>query len=123
MSLPANTQIGDYRILAPLGSGGMGEVYSVEDHKLRRRLALKLLPTQFTKDAGRVVRFTREARAASALNHPNIVTVFEIGQSEHGHFIVMELVDGRTVRRIIEQGCSIAEVSQIGRQIAQGLAV
>ncbi len=91
-----------YHILDKLGSGGMGEVYLAEDERLGRKVALKILPEQFTQDAGRVRRFEQEARAASALNHPNIITIYEIGHvySETGdwHFIATEFVEGETLR-------------------------
>ena len=89
------TQIGHYEILAPLGKGGMGEVYRARDTRLDREVALKLLPVEFTQDAERVRRFVQEAKAARALNHPNIITVHDIGESQAGRFIVMELVAGR----------------------------
>jgi len=91
-------EIGPYRVLSPLGMGGMGEVYLAEDTRLGRRVALKLLPSEFTHDAERIRRFEREARAASALNHPNIVTIYEIGQIDGAYFIATELVEGQTLR-------------------------
>ena len=91
-------EIGPYRVLSLLGAGGMGEVYLAEDARLSRRVALKLLPSEFTHDAERIRRFEREARAASALNHPNIVTIYEIGQSDGAYFIATELVEGQTLR-------------------------
>src|SRR5215471_13518751 len=90
-------QIENYRIVRQLGSGGMGEVYLAEDTRLNRKVALKLLPPRFTVNPDRVRRFEREARAASALNHPNIVTIYEIGQSNATHFIATEFVDGKTL--------------------------
>ena len=91
-------KIGPYRVLSLLGAGGMGEVYLAEDMRLRRRLALKLLPSEFTHDPERIRRFEREARAASGLNHPNIVTIYEIGQLDGVYFIATELVEGQTLR-------------------------
>jgi Tol biopolymer transport system component len=91
-------KIGPYRVLSLIGAGGMGEVYLAEDSRLRRNVALKLLPTEFTHDRDRIRRFEREARAASALNHPNIVTIYEIGQADGAYFIATELVEGQTLR-------------------------
>ncbi len=92
-------QLLHYRILLPLGAGGMGEVVLAEDTRLKRNVAIKLLPPQFTTDADRVRRFEQEARVASALNHPNILTIHEIGAVEQTHFIVTEFVDGKTLRQ------------------------
>lgn len=91
--------IGHYQILSSLGRGGMGEVYLAEDTKLRRKIALKLLPTAYTRDNDRVRRFQQEAQAASALNHPNIITIYEIGQVGERHFIAAEFIDGATLRQ------------------------
>src|SRR5437867_7476848 len=98
-SLSANTTISHYRILQALGAGGMGEVYLAEDTRLGRKVALKLLPAQFTKDEDRVRRFEQEARAASALNHPNIITIYDIGRADELHFIATEFIDGHTLRQ------------------------
>ena len=92
------TQLGHYRIVSLLGAGGMGEVYLAEDPRLGRKVALKLLPQNFTGDDDRVRRFQREARAASALNHPNIVTIFDIGQVQSTHFLATEYIEGETLR-------------------------
>src|SRR5262245_34125606 len=91
--------ISHYQVLSLLGAGGMGEVYLAEDTRLRRKVALKLLPAQFTQDAGRALRFQREARAASSLNHPNIITIFEVGQVDGRHFFCAEYIEGQTLRR------------------------
>ena len=92
-------QLLHYRVLSPLGAGGMGEVVLAEDTRLKRNVAIKLLPAHFTKDEDRVRRFEQEARVASALNHPNILTIHEIGAVEQTHFIVTEYVEGRTLRQ------------------------
>ncbi len=119
-------QFGAYHIITVLGVGGMGEVYLARDDKLGRQLALKLLPAQFVKDKGRIERFAREARAVSALNHPNIVTVYDIGEIEGTHFIAMEHVDGQTLRDkllTIRHGQSDPrEVVEIALQISAALA-
>jgi serine/threonine protein kinase/TolB-like protein/Flp pilus assembly protein TadD len=97
--LSANTTLSHYRIVSKLGAGGMGEVYLAEDTRLDRKVALKLLPAEFTEDADRVRRFIQEAKAASALNHPNIITIHEIGQAEGAHYIATEFIDGSTLRQ------------------------
>jgi serine/threonine protein kinase len=116
-------ELGPYQILAVLGVGGMGEVYLAQDARLKRRLALKLLPRQFVADAARVERFAREARAVSALNHPNIVTVYDIGEANGRHYIAMEYVDGQTLREKCRAGPSgVKEAVEIVRQIAAALS-
>ena len=124
--------ISHYRILTKLGEGGMGEVYLAEDTRLDRKVAVKLLPAAFTQDADRVRRFMQEAKAASALNHPNIITVHDIGETQTGRFIVMELVAGRTLRTIIAENNSTTEdaadarrnetLLSLGSQIAKALS-
>src|SRR6266404_6142809 len=116
-----DTTISHYRILSPLGAGGMGEVYLAQDTQLNRRVALKLLPAEFTQYADRIRRFMQEAKAVSALNHPNIVTIHEIGATEAGHFIVMELVEGQTLRKI-NKPCEMNALARIGGQIAKALS-
>ena len=97
-------QIGPYQVLSLLGAGGMGEVYLAEDTRLGRKIALKLLPAELTTDADRLRRFEQEARAASALNHPNIITIFEIGQEGSTHYIATEFIDGQTLRQRMGSG-------------------
>src|SRR5262245_5688143 len=93
--------IGRYRVLSLLGEGGMSEVYLALDTSLERQVALKLLPAQFTQDADRLRRFIQEAKAASALNHPNIITVHEIGVTDGVHFVATEYIEGRTLRQLM----------------------
>ncbi len=103
-SFPIGRQIGHYQVLSLLGAGGMGEVYLARDTRLGREIALKLLPAELTTDAGRLGRFEQEARAASALNHPNIITIFEIGQEGATHYIATEFIDGQTLRQRMQSG-------------------
>ena len=129
-SLAAGSQIGAYQLLEPLGRGGMGEVHLALDTRLGRKVAVKLLPAEFTTDTDRVRRFAREARAASALNHPNIITIHEIGEvrtvAGDTHYIVTEYVEGETLRRRMtnsRQGrLSLAEALDVATQIAAALA-
>src|SRR4029450_4016193 len=104
MTLSAGTKLGPYEILASLGTGGMGEVYRARDSRLGREVAIKVLPAVVASNPDRLKRFEKEARSASALNHPNLVTVYEIGESEGASYIAMELVDGRTLREILADG-------------------
>ena len=116
------TIINQYKIISAIGKGGMGEVWLAEDTRLARQVALKLLPAEFTQDAERVRRFMQEAKAASALNHPNIITVYDIGESDAGRFIVMELVAGRTLREIIATDNSLETFLPLSTQIAKALS-
>ena len=114
--------LGSYQILSLLGAGGMGEVYLAVDRELRRKVALKFLPEDLTGDSRRVQRFRQEARAASALNHPNILTVFAIGEVEGKHFIATEFVYGETLRQLMKRGrLSLLEVLDFAIQIASAL--
>src|SRR6185369_12351807 len=115
-------QIGPYQILELLGKGGMGEVYLAEDTRLGRKIALKLLPSELTNDELRVLRFQQEARTASALNHPNILTIFDIGEVESAHFIATEFVKGETLRDTMSSGAmSIQKALNIIIQVASAL--
>jgi serine/threonine protein kinase len=123
--LPPPRQIGPYQLLSLLGKGGMGEVHLALDTRLNRKVAIKLLPAEFTADAERVRRFEQEARAISALNHPNIVTVYEIGETEGRHYIVTEYVEGETLRQRMESApqhqMRLKEVLEIAAQVASAL--
>ncbi len=122
-ALGAGSKLGNFEIVALLGRGGMGEVYRARDSRLKREVAVKTLPPQFAADRDRLARFEREARAASALNHPNIVTVYDVGQENGVSFIVSELVDGETLTRVIERGpLPLRKLIEVGTQIADGLA-
>jgi TolB-like protein/Flp pilus assembly protein TadD len=120
--LATNTTLSHYRIVSKIGEGGMGEVWLAEDTRLGRKVALKLLPVEFTEDSERVRRFTQEAKAASALNHPNIISVYDIGESETGRFIVMEFVAGRTLRLVIAKDNSLETFFALGAQMARALS-
>src|SRR6266545_3979620 len=116
-------ELGYYRVLSLLGSGGMGEVYLAEDTRLRRKVALKLLPAELTANRDRLLRFEQEARAASALNHPNILTIHEIGEAEDRRFIAAEFVDGETLRsRLLSGPLKIGEALRFAEQAASAIA-
>jgi serine/threonine protein kinase len=116
-------EIGPYKIIDELGSGGMGEVYLAQDARLDRQVALKVLPAYFVSDDTRLRRFQREARAASALNHPNILTIHEVGELDGVHFIATEFIDGQTVRELIAAGdLSLTEVLDLVGQVAAALS-
>src|SRR5271165_2291576 len=104
MPLAAGDKLGPFEILAPLGAGGMGEVYRARDPRLERTVAIKLLPAEFNANSTRLHRFAEEARSASALNHPNIVTIYELGQDGATPYIAMELVEGQTLRALLGAG-------------------
>ena len=123
MTLAPGQKLGPYEILAPLGVGGMGEVYRARDTRLRRELAIKVLPPELAVDADRRQRFEQEARAASGLNHHNIVTIHDIGSSDSTVFIAMELVEGKTLREVLQSGpLPTRRLLDIACQIADGLA-
>jgi Tol biopolymer transport system component len=119
----AGSRLGDYEIRGRLGAGGMGEVYRAHDRRLGRDVALKILPETFASDSGRVRRFETEARVASALNHPNIVTVYSVGTEDSVSYIAMELVEGRTLREALAAAPLPArKLLDFSLQIASGLA-
>ncbi|HET7452229.1 MAG TPA: serine/threonine-protein kinase, partial [Thermoanaerobaculia bacterium] len=121
MTLAAGTRLGPYEVISPLGAGGMGEVYKARDSRLGREVAVKVLPPDFASDTQRRSRFEQEARAASALNHPNIVTVHDVGASDGHLWVAMELVDGKSLRAILESGrLAVSRCLDFGTQIAEG---
>jgi serine/threonine protein kinase len=119
--LKAGHTLAHYRIVSLLGQGGMGKVYLAEDTKLHRKVSLKFLSINFTQDEERVRRFELEARAASALNHPNILTIFEIGEVDSHRFIATEFIEGQTLRERLSSGLAVNEAIEIAIQI--GLAL
>ncbi len=123
MPLSSNTKFDHYEILAPLGKGGMGEVYRARDTRLNREVAIKVLPGEVAYDADRLHRFEQEARATSALNHPNILTVYDFGNYEGNPYLVMELLDGEELRAQLDEGAlPVRKAIDYGQQIAAGLA-
>src|SRR5436309_4636749 len=123
MALAAGTKLGRYEIRSQLGAGGMGEVYLAQDTKLDRKVALKILSAEVVPHRDRMERFVREAKAAAALNHPNIAHIYEIGESEGVHFIAMEYVDGETLREKIHRDkASLLKLLKYLTQVADGLS-
>src|SRR5438105_4538288 len=123
MTLAAGTKLGRYEIRSQLGKGGMGEVYLAQDSQLDRKVALKILPADVADNKDRMRRFVQEAKAASALNHPNIITIYEIDETDSGHFIANEFIDGETLReREVKEPLKLAESLEIATQIASALA-
>src|SRR5438132_204239 len=123
MSLTASRNLSHYRIVSKLGAGGMGEVWRARDTRLNREVAIKVLPASFANDADRLRRFEQEAQATSALNHPNILTVYDIGTHEGAPYIVAELLDGAELRAQLHDGAlPVRKVIEYAQQITAGLA-
>src|SRR6202140_1510043 len=123
MLLSAGTRLGPYEILAPLGRGGMGEVYRARDSRLGRDVAIKILPEHLASNAEALARFEREAMAIAALSHPNIVVIFDLGNEGEVRFAVMELLLGETLREHVKSSpCQPAAVAEIGAVIAEALS-
>ncbi|HTP34764.1 MAG TPA: serine/threonine-protein kinase, partial [Candidatus Acidoferrales bacterium] len=121
--LAPGIQLGPYEIVSLLGAGGMGEVYRARDTRLGRAVALKVLPADLAADTNRRLRFEDEARAASALNHPNIVSIYDTGDHQGLAYIVSELIDGESLRDMIDRGpMPSSRVADIGAQVADALA-
>jgi eukaryotic-like serine/threonine-protein kinase len=124
MALTSGTKLGPYEIQSLVGAGGMGEVYRAHDARLDRTVAIKVLPASFSADRDRLQRFAREARAAAALNHPNILSIFDIGEERGAPYVVSELLDGETLRERLRNGAlPIRKVIDYTTQAAKGLAV
>src|ERR1041384_6432712 len=104
MSLITGSKLGPYEIVSPLGAGGMGEVYRARDTRLGREVAIKVLPESFARDEDRLRRFEQEARAVAALNHPNILAVYDVGEFQGSPYLVCELLEGETLREKIDTG-------------------
>src|SRR5687767_10958142 len=122
MALTRGTVLGCYEIVSAIGAGGMGEVFLAMDTRLDRQVALKVLPSAFAFDADRRRRFEREARAAAALSHPGITTIYDVGEADGVSYIAMEFVEGRTLTdRIAEAPLSVDEIASIGIQMAEAL--
>src|SRR5277367_6771473 len=123
MALSSGTKLGPYEIQSPLGAGGMGEVYRARDARLSRDVAIKILPASFSADPDRLQRFAQESRAAAALNHPNILSIFDIGEDRGAPYVVSELLEGETLRDRLRSGpVSSRKAIDHARQIAKGLA-
>ncbi len=122
MTITAGTKLGRYEIRSKIGEGGMGEVYLVTDTELDRTVAIKILPARLASDQQRLQRFIQEARAASALNHPHILTIHEIGAAGTSRFIPTEFIDGDTLRHRMNEGMRMLEMLEVSSQIASALA-
>src|ERR1700687_576917 len=123
MSLATGTRLGPYEIIASVGAGGMGEVYKARDTRLNRDVAIKVLPESFAEDDDRLRRFQLEAQSAGALNHPNILTVYDIGTYEKSPYLVSELLEGESLAERLRRGkLSAARAIDYARQITSGLA-
>src|SRR5437764_6216784 len=123
MTISTGIRLGRYEIRSQLGKGGMGEVYLAQDTKLERKVALKIFPAELTSNQDRMRRFTREAKAAAALNHPNIAHIYEIGENEGIHFIAMEFIDGVTLRaKIHREQADLGKLLRYLQHAAEGLA-
>jgi serine/threonine protein kinase len=122
MYLASGTRLGPYKIEEPIGAGGMGEVYRATDTRLNRNVAVKILPLRLTAEPGAKLRFEREAHTASALNDPHICTIYDVGEHEGRQFLVMELLEGRTLQQYMDgQGLAVERVVQLGMQISTAL--
>jgi serine/threonine protein kinase len=123
MAIKGGTRLGPYEIVSAIGAGGMGEVYRARDPRLKREVAIKVLPASLSSDPKRLHRFEQEAKAAGALNHPNILAVYDAGQQDGSPYIVSELLDGATLRERLRSGpLPIRKAVDYGEQIASGLA-
>src|SRR6185436_17342730 len=123
MSLQIGQTLGSYEITSLLGKGGMGEVYRARDSRLKRDVAIKILPDEFSRDTDRVSRFQREAESLAALNHQNIAAIHDLQQNNGTRFLIMELVEGDTLADILKKrgALPVDEALQIGKQVCEAL--
>src|SRR5262245_27556279 len=122
MPIEPGTRIGPYQIVAPLGAGGMGEVYAADDSRLKRRVAIKVLPDEVARDPDRLARFEREAQVLASINHPNIGAIYGVEEAGGARCLVLELVEGQTLAaRIDAAAIPLEEALELGLQIAEGL--
>src|SRR5207249_3816051 len=122
MAISIGTQLGSHEITALLGKGGMGEVYRARDTKLKREVAIKILPDEFSRDPERVARFQREAELLASLNHPNIAAIYDLDDANGSRFLVLELVEGETLADRIRRGpIPIDEALNIAKSICEAL--
>src|SRR3989441_6631194 len=123
MSVTIGTQLGSYEITSLIGKGGMGEVYRARDTKLKRDVAIKILPEEFSRDADRIARFQREAAALAALNHQNIAGIYDLQQSGTTRFLILEFVEGDTLADILQKrgALPVGETLNIAKQICEAL--
>src|SRR5436309_2237311 len=122
MPVTIGTQLGSHEITALLGKGGMGEVYRARDTKLKREVAIKILPDEFSRDADRLSRFQREAEVLASLNHPNIAAIYDLQESNGSRYLVLELVEGETLAERIQRGpIPVAETLDIAKHICEAL--
>src|SRR5688572_27719341 len=123
MALTPGTRLGPYEVIAPIGAGGMGEVYRARDTRLDRDVALKILPESFALDPDRRARFEREAKAVAALSHPNILAIFDVGDASGRFYAATELLEGQTLRERLSTGALPSRKAiEFGVQLARGLA-
>src|SRR5262245_42661438 len=123
MSVDVGTRFGSLEITALLGKGGMGEVYKARDTKLKRDVAIKILPEDFSRDADRISRFQREAEVLASLNHPNIAAIYDVQEAEGSRFLVLELIEGETLADRIQRGpIPVTEALNIAKSICEALA-
>src|SRR5499425_2219005 len=122
MSVDVGTRLGSHEIIALLGKGGMGEVYRARDTKLKREVAIKILPEEFSRDRDRVSRFQREAEVLASLNHPNIAAIYDLQEANGAQFLVLELIEGETLADRIARGpIPVEEALELAKNICEGL--